>query len=226
MSLTPYYEDEAVQIFLGDCREILPQLGPVDSCLTSPPYNVQKPYLMDDWQWPEYYDFLRQCFGLVKASVQAWLFPFSLNDKRTGLIRATWSECRIPWKRLRLVLRHPDIDDSKSLIAMPPRVEILCLTHWVEENGPKILYVPHAKFGSKDGLSVGHPASFHEKLVHEFFKIFPSIRSAIDPFMGSGTTLRAAKDLGRKAIGIEIEERYCELAAKRMSQEVLPLGVR
>lgn len=58
-------------------------------------------------------------------------------------------------------------------------------------------------------------------LVREMLSIAPD-GAVLDPFMGSGTTLRAAKDLGRKAIGIEIEEKYAEIAAKRLAQEVLP----
>ena len=74
---------------------------------------------------------------------------------------------------------------------------------------------------ANDGKRV-HPTEKPISLLREIIAtIFDEARIILDPFMGSGTTLRAAKDLGRKAIGIEIEERYCEMAAKRMAQEVL-----
>lgn len=65
---------------------------------------------------------------------------------------------------------------------------------------------------------VDHPTQKPLKLMSRLCGKFATV---LDPFMGSGTTLRAAKDLGRRAIGIEIEERYCEIAARRLSQEVL-----
>ena len=64
------------------------------------------------------------------------------------------------------------------------------------------------------------PVGLLAKLLRQFSDIGETV---LDPFMGSGSTLRAAKDLERKAMGIEIEERYCEIAATRLAQEVLPL---
>jgi site-specific DNA-methyltransferase (adenine-specific) len=66
----------------------------------------------------------------------------------------------------------------------------------------------------------GHPAPFPLRLASHLVRSYRGL--VLDPFMGSGTTLVAAKNLGRAAIGVEIEERYCEIAAKRLSQEVLP----
>ena len=78
----------------------------------------------------------------------------------------------------------------------------------------------------------GLPASCKERPNHPTPKPIPLMRQLIercpdgvilDPFMGSGSTLRAAKDLNRKSIGIEIDKQYCETAARRLAQEVLPL---
>ena len=70
-----------------------------------------------------------------------------------------------------------------------------------------------------------HPCPKPLRLLKKMIENLRTEGNILDPFMGSGTTLRAAKDLGRKAIGIEIEERYCEIAAKRMSQGVMALEV-
>ena len=69
-----------------------------------------------------------------------------------------------------------------------------------------------------------HPTQKPLDLMLRCLESYPG-ETVLDSFMGSGTTLRAAKDLGRKAIGIEIEEKYCEIAVKRLRQEVLPLEI-
>jgi site-specific DNA-methyltransferase (adenine-specific) len=75
--------------------------------------------------------------------------------------------------------------------------------------------------GDRLGHSTQKPLALMDHMVGTMTRRDDTV---LDPFMGSGTTLRAAKDLGRKAIGIEMEERYCEIAAERMGQEVLDLG--
>jgi DNA modification methylase len=66
-----------------------------------------------------------------------------------------------------------------------------------------------------------HPTQKPEALMRWCLSFFPNAQTILDPFMGSGTTLRACKDLGRKCIGIELEEKFCEIAARRLGQEVL-----
>jgi len=219
---TPYYSDNHVTIYHGDCRDILPSIPVADLVLTDPPYGINyvsnagsgrgtSPITNDGARLS--LRLYRSVLPLLRASHVLWFTRWDAwPDVWVDL--GQWFPMRglLVWDK-----GSPGMGDLK---------------HW----GPSYELIASAGtgqiVGARDGSvlrfptvpSAGrqHPTEKPvEMLAHLIGKLDAS--TVLDPFMGSGTTLRAAKDLGRKAIGIELEERYCEIAAKRCAQEVLPL---
>ncbi len=113
---------------------------------------------------------------------------------------------------------------DKRCQIIPPRNQADCELAWCSDYGAARIFY-HIWDGmvkdSERGQQREHPTQKPLAVMSWCMGFYPEARIVVDPFMGSGTTLRAAKDLGRKGIGIEIEECYCEIAARRMAQEVL-----
>lgn len=199
----PYFQDDAVTIYLGDCRDILPLLPPVDLVLTDPPYGIGK--AIWDSQFPD------------------WMFPLLVAKAKVyGIMPGTGNLLHLP----------PSIGTAIYRWTLAVRI-INGVTHgafgfqnWI----PCVVWCdPLVKLGANvqdcteiaiRGEMPDHPSPKPLDAIRWLIERLPG-NTILDPFMGSGTTLRAAKDFGRKAIGIEIEERYCEIAAERMSQAVL-----
>jgi site-specific DNA-methyltransferase (adenine-specific) len=226
----PYYQDNAVTIYHGDCREILPQLAPVDLVLTDPPYGVNlgnHKGASDDGGTHGY---------LGKGSYLS--YEDTPENLKAIVIPAIRSALDIA-KRTIVFVAGIHVNEFPKPAAIggiyfPSAIGRHC---WGFNSLAIALLYGHAptnKIGSLPTVIVscdgpennGHPCAKPIRAIKGFVRLGSLLGETIlDPFMGSGTTLRAAKDLGRKAIGIEIEEKYCEIAAQRMSQEVLHLGV-
>lgn len=195
--MKPYYQDDkaGITIYHGDCREVLPQLPPFDLVLTDPPY-------------PDYY---------VDLYLQT---PIAFLTAMPCRQYVFWSaKCEFP-------IDHTAIhiwDKKSGAGAQYERI--------FERNGQRQFNVYRYYL-----INSTIAASFtrDEFTKHRSQKPIQLIRRLVadgssdsalifDPFMGSGTTLVAAKQLGRRAIGVEIEEHWCEVAAKRLQQEVMPL---
>lgn len=217
--MTPYFEDDSVCIYYGDCREILPQLAPIDLVLTDPPYGVSLATNYAD----------KGMGRLAGANNYPPLHgddsPFDpaliLTHHNAILWGANYYADRLPAEGQWLVW------DKRDGIAMNDQADCeLAWTRGTRGTVPRIyrhLWNGMLKDSERDERRC-HPTQKPVALFKWCLGFFPDAQTVLDPFMGSGTTLRAAKDLGRKAIGIEIEERYCEIAAKRMAQAPLPLS--
>ena len=202
--MKPYYEEPGITIYHGDCRDILPSLPKVDLVLTDPPYGAgyaSNPILgknrRSDPHKPQSWD----------ASQVSYL-PLVISHGTDAII---WggNYYPLPPSRCWFVWYKPD--------ALPSMAD--CELAWVSKDGNAQHFTWTTAATNPERL--GHCTQKPEALMKWCMNKFISAQTILDPFMGSGTTLRAAKDLGRKAIGIEIEEKYCEIAVKRLAQEVL-----
>lgn len=201
--ITPYYQDEYVAIYHGDCRSLLADLPKADAIISDPPYGMNYdtngnrftlggrslplvrgdnvPFDVLPWseyQWSVLWGFNHFPSNLSRGGALVWL---KRSDAAFGQFL---SDAEVAWvKGTQGVYAYRDIQHTIACRRTHPTEKPVGLMMWsIEKSG-----------ATKDAI-------------------------ILDPYLGSGSTLRAAKDLGRKAIGIEIEERYCEIAAKRCNE--------
>jgi DNA modification methylase len=196
--MTPYYDHAGITIYHGDCREIMPGLAGVDAVVSDPPYPNSAGHFVE--HVPAANDVLRV------VSSHALIF---------------WTEMERPPVNLPMVAVHIW---HRTNTNRPDNYEPVYEFHPDGRKRASRVLPFAVVFPGLTGCyeATGHPTQKSVRLMNVLCKRTEGL--ILDPFMGSGTTLVAAKDLGRKAIGIEIEERYCEIAAKRLSQEVLDFG--
>ena len=185
--------------------------------LTDPPYGID--YSSDKMAYPGA-RFTESLAGDNDLELVKWMLR-QINHYETFII---WGANNfpqlLPFPGIWLCWDKRVIDEADAVFGWPFELAWVNKTH-----GKARLYrIQHGGAINSDGKNQPrfHPTQKPVALFKRIIRDFNS-NTILDPFMGSGTSLRAAKDLGRKAIGIEIEEKYCEIAAKRMSQSVMQL---
>lgn len=211
--MKPYYEHAGITIYHGDCREVLPEMESTDIVITDPQYNVGMKYLgdADNMTRQGYICWCRSWFAkLMELSERIVIFPGHRNLD-------VWWE-----------IRKPSAIACWYKPGNPAHGGIFQFCEWE----PILVWDEHCKaIGASDVFRAtvtkqsdtgNHPCPKPISLMMSLVKRMTRQEHWIlDPFCGTGTTLIAAKRQHREAVGIEIEEKYCEIAAKRLSQEVL-----
>ena len=221
-----YFQDDDSLIYCADCRLVLPLIPDksIDLVLTDPPYNVKKDYgiYKDNLKKKDYW------------ALAGWLIDETkrLADGNINLVLGSYDDILRGWWNL--------TPEAKLIIVKMGAISRNCAKnlflqyHCVLTTVPSSRKIPdlwedirwpgEGYFFNEDRY--GHPAMTPEKLGRRLVSLFsPRLGTIIDPYLGSGTIAVACKVLNRKCIGIEIEEKYCEIAKKRLSQSVMRFEV-
>jgi site-specific DNA-methyltransferase (adenine-specific) len=208
----PYYQDGLVTIYHGDCREIVPSLGQFDLLLTDPPYGIGKDgskKTTSSHGGRKAYDFL----GWDQERPPDWVIQMLLSKAAEHIVWGGnyFTSVLPPMMKWMVWDKGQRIAQSDGELA------------WTSLPGALRIFTLNRVALMTDGAE--HPTQKPEELIRWcILQAGETARTILDPFAGSGTTGRAAKDLGRRAVLIEREEKYCEIAARRMCQEVLDFG--
>lgn len=249
---TPYYQDDAVTIYHGRCEDVLPTLadGAFEIVVTSPPYNMgitpggngRGMYRHSTQKATRFRDGYDGDSDAIDPDEYAAFHRWALREMWRVTSRAVFWNHRPRVMHGRLV---DPLDGDYGGLVLRQRI-ILDRGTGIDINlnqfctrGEYLLLFPHDGFRLVDHsasgmgdvwrvgreLKVDHPAPFPVAVPARCIAATGAM-TVLDPFMGSGTTLRAAKDAGVHAVGIEQSERFCEMAARRMDQGALTFEVR
>jgi DNA modification methylase len=207
--MKPYFSESGIDIWNGDCRDVLPTLGIYDLLLTDPPYGIghdgqsgpaigaagaRKAHEFGDWDdAPPSKEVFREMFRSSCAQI-IWGGNFFVD--RLPVARG-W----FVWDKIQRIIQS---DGELAYTSLDQPLRIVSFSR-SELNG--------------DGAV--HPAQKPVRLMKWCIGQVPWAKTVLDPFCGSGSSLLAAKDMGLKGVGIELNEKYCEIAANRLRQSVL-----
>jgi site-specific DNA-methyltransferase (adenine-specific) len=247
LRVTPYYDDGICVIYHGDARDVVPALGScADAVVTDPPYSVSiKGSSMvrlkgkgstnldffpgdDDWVATT-----RMAVDVLAATVEpdrvrsiyAWCGHRQFGSIVTMLEQAGWSTRFLVWRKTCPIPAPPGSGWNSGAELCVYGYRAGRVWAWSPGSGPRSNVLDADNYRHGQPGKVDHPTQKPLSLMGVPLEgcTEPGM-TVLDPFMGSGTTLVAAKARGRRSIGIEKEERYCEIAARRLAQGALDFG--
>lgn len=220
----PYYDDGQITIYCADCRDVLPTISPgsVGLVLTDPPYGIDL----------DTANFSRKRTALAAANDYPPVYgddePYDpspvLRFSRVILFGANWYASRLPVSGSWLVWDKTAGLRSDRPIGFNDNADAELI--WTNLGGP-VRVLKHQWIGLMKATERGqrrlHPTQKPVALVRWMIEHYTQAGDIVlDPYMGSGPTIKAAAESGRRAIGIEKSEAYCEVVVKRLRQSVLP----
>ena len=222
--IAPYYQDNAVTIYHGNCKNILPELGQFDLLLTDPPYGINMEKGIGGAGVDGFGNKSRRKPKSYRGSWDdvapgEYLLNKILSKAEWGTVwGANYMELPINgkwlvWDKLQTMPTYSDAE--------------LAWTNFRGVSVKMFRYNGSGLMAKEKGRvhPTQKPLALMQWCIHQADKANKApVCSILDPFAGSCTTARAAKDLGRKCVCIEREEAYCEIGAKRMQQEVFDFG--